>query len=303
MRALRVNTQPEHEILQARWQTAFDMCSLASCNSAFADCKDGDAFDLDCVWQLVGLSTWIVGFVEKLFKECILASDLAGLSQGRQDDDDLFNSGPSSPMFELQSSSTMLHLVHPIALRNLHAAVDNVVRFKNTVGSLSASEENSHIAKAVLVDLIGCSGVDFDALEPLLSELLSEAKRLSVEETRRCLALCEPTNLMRTYMLAAIHKVAHASVVDKTLLFIKPSDLVDGVSQQIFDGRKDWVKDVVSKGNFGGRRQFVECVRCGGKSEIGAAAANMPGHSSFSWRAWEKMWTKHCICGGSWIMF
>jgi hypothetical protein len=42
---------------------------------------------------------------------------------------------------------------------------------------LSASEENSQIAKSVLVDLIDCSGVDFNALEPLLSELLVEVKK------------------------------------------------------------------------------------------------------------------------------
>jgi hypothetical protein len=45
----------------------------------------------DAVWQLVGLSTWVVGFVEKLLKECVLASDLNG---PRDQDDDLFASEP-----------------------------------------------------------------------------------------------------------------------------------------------------------------------------------------------------------------
>lgn len=88
------------------------MCSLASCNTAFEDCKDDDGFDLgwhsclmdtveeadcipDAVWQLVGLSAWAVGFVEKLVKECILSSDLTGSSEA---DDDLFESCAYLPL-------------------------------------------------------------------------------------------------------------------------------------------------------------------------------------------------------------
>ncbi|KAJ7109456.1 hypothetical protein C8R44DRAFT_986432 [Mycena epipterygia] len=295
-RALKVDSGVEREILEARWQTALDMCSLASCNAAFEDCKDGDTFDLDAVWQLVGLSTWIVAFVEKLLKECVLASNLTG--PGSQDDrDDPFS---SEPLFEMHLSSTLLHLAHPYALRSLHAALSNVTRFKNKIASLSASEENSQIAKDVLVDLVDCSGVDLAALEPLLSELLVEAKKFSVEETRRSLAMCEPTSLMRAHIRNAIDKVAFAPVVDKPRLFIKPSELMDGVPQ-VFDGRKDRVKDVISKGPLSGRAQGVICLRCGGISEVGGSIG-VTGHSSSSWRAWERMWAKRCICAGAWIL-
>ncbi|KAF7338233.1 hypothetical protein MVEN_02048500 [Mycena venus] len=257
MRALRVDSKPEREILEARWQTALDMCSLASCNTAFEDCKDDDGFDLDAVWQLVGLSAWVVGFVEKLIKECILSSDLTGSSQ---DDDDLFES--SSPVFQTPASSVLLHLAHPYALKNLHAAVSNVARFKNKIGSLSASEENSQIAKSVLVDLIDCCGIDFNALYPVLVGLLAEAKKFGVEETRS-LALCEPTSTMGPHIRNAIDKVASAAIVNKSRLFIKPFELMDGVPQ-IFDARKDRGKDVISKGSLSGRVQGVVCLRCGG---------------------------------------
>ncbi|KAJ7709826.1 hypothetical protein B0H17DRAFT_1029380 [Mycena rosella] len=295
MRALKMHSGIEREILTARWQTAHDMCSLASCNAAFEDCKDGDAFDLDAVWQLVGLSTWVVAFIEKLLKECVLASDLAG----PRDQDDLFDSKPSSPVHVAQLPSTLLHLAHPYALRSLHAALSNVTRFKNKIGSLSASEENSQIAKSVLVDLIDCSGVDLNALEPLLADLLVEAKKFSAEETRRSLTLCEPTTLMRSHINNAIDKVAYAPVVDKPRLFIKPFELMDGVPQ-IFEGRKDKAKDVISKGTLTGRAQGVVCLRCGGQSEVGG---DIPAaHASKVWQAWERMWIKYCICGGAWVL-
>ncbi|KAJ7774920.1 hypothetical protein B0H16DRAFT_1362208 [Mycena metata] len=285
MRAQKVNSETEREILETRWQTALDMCSLASCNAAFEDCKEDDGFDLDAVWQLVALSTWVVGFVEKLLKECVLYSDLAGPSQG--------NPSPTPP------SSILLHLSHPYALRSLHAAVSNVTRFKNKIGSLSASEENSQIAKSVLVDLLDCSGVDLAALEPLLSEFLVEAKKFGVEDTRRSQALCEPTGSMAPHIRNAIEKVASAPIINKSRLFIKPFELMDGVPQ-ILDARKDKGKDVVSKGTLSGRAQAVVCLRCGGKSEV-AGGINMSG-SSASWRAWERLWKTHCICGGAWAL-
>ncbi|KAJ6502473.1 hypothetical protein C8R45DRAFT_620728 [Mycena sanguinolenta] len=291
-RALRVNPGPEREILDARWQTALDMCSLTSCNAAFEDCKDGDGFDLNAVWQLVGLSTWVVGFVEKLLKECVLSSNLTGAPQGDND---------SSPLvFQAPASSVLLHLAHPYSLKSFHAAVSNVARFKTTIGSLSASEENSHMAKSVLVDLIDCSGVDFKALEPVLVELTTDAKKFGVETMRRSLAYCEPTSAMGPHIKSAISKLTTAAIVNKPRLFIKPTELMDGVPH-ILDVRKDKGKDVIMKGPLSGRTQAVTCLRCGGKSEVGGGM-NTTMHASASWRAWEKMSAKHCICAGAWIL-
>ncbi|KAJ6496752.1 hypothetical protein C8R47DRAFT_1042539 [Mycena vitilis] len=300
MRAPRSGSETERETLEARAQTALDMCSLASCNAAFEDCKDGDGFDLDAVWLLFGLSAWVIGFVEKLLKQCVLSSDLTGSSPG-DPEDDLFSSEASSAAFQIPPSSILLHLAHPYALRSLHAALTNVTRFKDKIGSLSASEENSQIAKNIIVDLIDCSGVDLIALEVLLSELLVEVKRFSVEETRRSLALCEPTSEMGRHLRIAIQKLASGSLVNKPRLFIKPFELMDGVPQ-IFDTRKkDKTKDVITKGALSGRIQGVVCVRCGGKSEVGGGMNATP-HVSGNWRAWEKLWIRHCICGGAWVL-
>lgn len=221
----------------------------------------------------------------------------------------------ASPIFQTPASSVLLHLAHPSALKSLHATVSSIARFKNNIGSLSASEENSQIAKSVLTDLIDCAGVDLGALEPVLAELLVEAKkfggkclwlsaiilliRFKVEETRRSLALCEPTSAMSSYIKNAIEKVTNATIVNKPRLFIKPSELMDGVPH-IFDARKDKAKDIISKGTLGGRAQGVVCLRCGSKSEVGGGMNVV--HASDSWRAWEKLWVKHCICAGTWVL-
>ncbi|KAJ7632699.1 hypothetical protein FB45DRAFT_866294 [Roridomyces roridus] len=283
MRARNIASATEREVLEARWQTALDICSLASCNAAFDECRENGGFELDAVWQLVGISTWIVDFTEKLLRECILSFDLTG-SQSDGDDD----------IFDAQLPSMMLVLAHPYALGNLCTALNNVTRFKNKIGSLSASTENAQLAKSVLVDLIECSGVDFNALEPLLADLLRDASNFGVEETRRGLATCEPTSAMGGHIRSVIAKIASSSVVDKPRLFIKPFELMDG-APQILDGRKDRVRNVVSKGFLSGRAKEIQCLRCGGKSEVGGST------DSVRWGAWEKMWVNHCICGGAWV--
>ena len=53
----------------------------------------------DTVWQLIGLTNWVVDFLERLMKECILFGEQpAGTGGGKvgedddEDDDDLFGS-------------------------------------------------------------------------------------------------------------------------------------------------------------------------------------------------------------------
>jgi hypothetical protein len=46
MKMLRTENNTDKEILAARWQTAHEICSLAACNTAFQDCREGDAYDL-----------------------------------------------------------------------------------------------------------------------------------------------------------------------------------------------------------------------------------------------------------------
>lgn len=85
---------PEQDLCAARWQTAHEMSSLGACCSAFDTCREGDSYDLgmrqaglmhslssrlrltlDAVWQLLGMTGWVIEFVEKLLKECIFVGE------------------------------------------------------------------------------------------------------------------------------------------------------------------------------------------------------------------------------------
>jgi Mediator complex subunit 16 len=104
---------------------------------------------------------------------------------------------------------------------------------------------------------------------------------------------------MHLHLERAITKLSRSSILNKALLFIKPDDLVDGVTRLSLNSKIDKTEDVVSKRMLNGRGPVLSCLRCGGKSEIGRAL-DAGGKSSLRWWTWEKMWMAYCICGGSW---
>lgn len=122
-----------------------------------------------------------------------------------------------------------------------------------------------------------------------------------IADDTRSLALCQPTVAMNNHLREVVQTLTNSPIIDKSRLFIKPFDLVDGVSQLSLEGPgKEKDKDVVSKGILVNRGTCLTCLRCGGKSEIGGDVS-VAGHVSLRWRAWEKMWTSRCICGGLWV--
>lgn len=55
----------------------------------------------DSVWQLIGLTNWVMDFLERLIKECVLFGEQPVGAEGAKadgddddDDDDLFGSAP-----------------------------------------------------------------------------------------------------------------------------------------------------------------------------------------------------------------
>jgi hypothetical protein len=216
-KGLRAANDAERKSLVARWQTAHSICSLAACSMAFQGCKEGETYDLgesfhqcrneltdndylEAVWQLVGLSSWGIEFLENLMKECVLFRPAGDVGQPQSDEnDDLFGSGPcrrcvfvsirrlilftASPIFGTYlpfstNSPTLLHLVQPYALANLHDILSHIKQFRTFLGTLTASEVNAQIARDTLIDLVDCSGVNLDLLQPLLLELMEDAKAL-----------------------------------------------------------------------------------------------------------------------------
>jgi hypothetical protein len=123
---------------------------------------------------------------------------------------------------------------------------------------------------------------------------------IAVSDRRRSLALCHPTDSMAVTARKVIQKLTNSSVLDKPTLFIKMWDLVDGssLSERII---KEKDRDVVSKGFLQRGGPTLRCQGCGGRSEVGGDI-NVADHISRRWRAWERLWTARCICGGTWII-
>jgi hypothetical protein len=149
----------EKESLELHAQTLFDILSLKAFNEAFEECRndEGDA-DHPSIWHLIGLSEFIVHFIENLMKECILRWNP-------------FNRDAQSFL----EAPALLPLAHPYALQNVCKAVGHVARLRTFVGSLPAGGEKESIAKAVLLDLVDSSGIDFAALEVLLADCSEES--------------------------------------------------------------------------------------------------------------------------------
>lgn len=144
---------------------------------------------------MIDLSSWILGLVETIVKECILSSDFAdSIESTGSAGDDLFGSGVSNLSYKFSRdihcvAITMLdspikdtnlrsldypvfmHLVHIQALRNLRIALGHVNRFCKYLTGLTPRTENSHLSKEVLLDLVDYSGIDIPGLDKIFQEL------------------------------------------------------------------------------------------------------------------------------------
>src|SRR6267154_3468550 len=87
----RIQKKLDKEDFTTRWKTIQDLCSVIACHSAFEDCMDGDIVGLggrhvivyllsltiikENSWPLIVQSTWFLGFLEELMRECVLLGD------------------------------------------------------------------------------------------------------------------------------------------------------------------------------------------------------------------------------------
>ncbi|KAI8989685.1 hypothetical protein BD414DRAFT_484925 [Trametes punicea] len=296
-RAQQLDRGPEKDLCGSRWETAHDVVSLAACCGAFDACQEGDAYDLDAVWQLIGMSGWVIELVERLFRECVLVGDNPAAPPSTSKDPDL-------PQALSLDNPIFLHLVHPYALSRVQTALAHVRRFRDHVGKLAAKGENSHIAKDVLMDITDCSGVDLQPLGSLLSEILQDCKALDPQELRRSLALCSPAPPLKSHVRKAIDKILGSKAIDRARLFIKPSDLIDGVARVSVTEpaprtNKGKDVDVVNKGLLVPRQPGNVCLRCGGRSEFAIESA-AGAQNSLRWQTWQRTWRLKCVCGGQW---
>lgn len=234
------------------------------------------------------------------------------------------NSNPQLLLGTTLDSPIFLHLVHPYSLSRLHAAIEHVKRFHDQVSRINARGENSHIAKDFLLDITEESGVDLQLLEPFLAKVLQDSKSLNGEgayklqlsslspsgiaqDLRRSLASCSPVPALQPRVRKVIDEVLTLKAIDRARLFIKPSELTDGIARLSlselapYDALKDKNVDVVKKSSLWQKSVASVCMRCGGRSEV-ASDVQTGGDKTLSrWQTWEKAWQLRCVCGGLWF--
>ena len=130
-------------------------------------------FLTDAAWNLLGVTRWVVEFLEQLFKECIFNGERAdpGPSTPKE-------GGSAAPGGAALDSPIFLHLAHPHALTRVQAAAEHVRRFRDQVARLAPRGDSSHIAHDVLMDVTDGSGIDLTLLGPLLSDIFQDCKKL-----------------------------------------------------------------------------------------------------------------------------
>ena len=128
-----------------------------------------------------------------------------------------------------------------------------------------------------------------------------------VPELRKSMASCRPTAAMRGRLISFSQRLEAAGAIDKPRLFIKGSDLVDGISKVSLGpamtvpsagAGKD--RDVVTRSALIPGRDLRVCFRCEGRSVRGPQPPVIAGQLSLRWIAWQKLWYARCICGGIW---
>lgn len=121
------------------------------------------------------------------------------------------------------------------------------------------------------------------------------------------MASCRPTPAMRERLVSFGRRLEAAGAVDKPRLFIKASDLVDGISKvslgpamivPLAVAEKD--KDVITRSALIPGKDLRICFRCEGRSVKGPQPPVVAGQLSLRWFAWQKLWYARCICGGTW---
>ncbi|KAG1832036.1 hypothetical protein EV424DRAFT_1369379 [Suillus variegatus] len=324
-RARWTQNEDEKERYLMLSRNALNVCSVSACSAAFENCKESEGYDLEPVWQLISLSTWVIAFLEDLMKECVFLADLADPTpntslnsnevmpkQEPMDDNPFLRNWLTSPSQQVTNQSPhsvsldtpiLLHLVHPLFLSNLRAVVFHVSSFYQYLTSMTAKRENSQFARDTMLDLVDSSGLDLKVLEDILSSAIPEASAIPVEEVMASFAEGHPVPAQHEQLKKTIRSLTTSSAIDRPRLFIKSSDLVDGFANLSVSDHPvgdDPGMDVVTKGRLLTQKPGLLCLRCGGRSQIGGEVM-VAGHSSPRWKIWERMWAARCICGGSWV--
>ncbi|KAF9052872.1 hypothetical protein BJ165DRAFT_1523627 [Panaeolus papilionaceus] len=308
-RSKHTKEETEKETLKRKSEVAHDILSILVCRSAFQQCVEGETYDLDAVWHLIAISTWIVGFTEKLMTTCVLSFEFVGDLKWPADEIAILNKASlclNTPAFLL--------FCHPLAIAAFVKCLHHLKNFRNYLGSLPAGGDAAHIAQSVLVDLIDCSGVDFSALLNIFEESVPMLASIDVTEQQRALTLCQPATSTYPYLSKVLWKITQTSgVLNRSALFLKASDMVDSIMRLSLGdsgprtglassfNQKDEERDVVTKGVLTKNGPHDICLRCGGATCIEKKITISTPSTLQKWGFWERKWFARCICGGIWM--
>ncbi|KAL5535488.1 hypothetical protein ACEPAF_3582 [Sanghuangporus sanghuang] len=309
-RSLFARSDAETGDLISRYQAGLEVCSLSACSAVWEETFVTAGYDPDAIWYLTSLCGYFMEvFLENLLKDCVEFASEVSLVESHSDsiDGNKRTEFPNGQTSSVYLSSSLLHLVHPYMLGTLHRFVQHVRRFRGFLGSKMRAEEHLQVAREILIDCVDSSPVDLEALDKVLSEIKSEVKmnagmvEHSPDIARRALVSLKPPAQYSSLLQKIVSKLMQAKVVDKLALFIKPTDLVDGVlGLSMSSSGKMHDRDIITKGYLTGQNQTLQCLRCDGKSEIGAKMNIAQEHPSIRWTTWERTWQTHCVCGGLW---
>ncbi|KAF8505026.1 hypothetical protein BU17DRAFT_71546 [Hysterangium stoloniferum] len=309
----------EKELLDRACVIAHDLCSVKAVKGAFEASKEDEGYDMDPVWHLTALATWLVDFSEKiartmavqdappkvLNKAPLVKVEVTEVEVGFTLLDD--NVVPTDDLTP-STSPILITIIHPYMLDNFIGALFHLNTFRAFLDTLTASKLKAGIAKEVIVDIIDGSGINLKQFEAELRKIqqLEELTSLDGEHyelLRRCFCFMFPLPPMHKLITKACSLVTSPHVISKARLFIKPADLVDGISRLNLSATKaGQERDVVSKGILGIPNNMRTCVRCGGKTET-MQSRLPPGRETIDyscWAMWKHEWDR-CICGGLWI--
>jgi len=124
----------------------------------------------------------------------------------------------------------------------------------------------------------------------------------SAQMCQRALANCQPVAGMQPILMKLINEISDSEkILNKTTLFIKPFDLVDGIARLSVNPKKADGKDVITKNFLPKQGPQVECLRCGGRTMGAKNISKVVGMPAARWVIWERMWQLRCVCGGPWF--
>ncbi len=107
---------------------------------------------------------------------------------------------------------------------------------------------------------------------------------------------------MQSHLIKLARQISDSEkVLNKTTLFIKPVDLVDGIARLSMDQQNKELNDVITKSLLPKQGTMDECLRCGGITAGSKNVDKVVGLPAARWVMWERMWQIRCICGGLWL--